>query len=242
MALPGSIEISKAVNGKKSILGILVPGEIFAELALIGNIKRTATARALGETTLGIMDRDFLDSEFNKPSSNFRSILITILQRYSNDINTARDFVTRKSERVKKVLSLKFKDHRTFIKAYTDNAGRGGLFIRTVNPLEVGRGFPLELQISGDPESLQIECQVAWTKKQAEETKDKPAGMGVQFLEMSKQDDQKPNCPSTFSLQKPQYSFVQSFTVVIISNYQVLVRWTLYLSHEIRSALFRGKC
>ena len=190
VVLSGSVEISKAIDGKKSILGILGPGEIFGELALIGNINRTATARALDKTTLGIIDRDFLDSEFNKLSSYFRSILITIVQRYSNDINRARDFANRKDERVKKSLSLKFKDRMNFIKAYTDNAGRGGLFIRTVNPLEVGQRFPLELQIPGNSESLQIVCQVVWTRKQAEETKDKPAGMGVKFLEMSKQDDQ----------------------------------------------------
>jgi CRP/FNR family cyclic AMP-dependent transcriptional regulator len=190
MVLTGSIEISRAVDGKKSILGILGPGEIFGELALIGNIKRTATARALVETTLGIIDRDFLDSEFNKLSSNFRNILITIVQRYSNVINRARDFATRKDERVKKSLSLKFKDHEAFIKAYTDNASRGGLFIKTANPFEVGHRFPLELQIPGNPESLQIMCRVAWTRKQAEGTKDKPAGMGVKLSEMSKKDEQ----------------------------------------------------
>jgi Tfp pilus assembly protein PilZ len=31
-------------------------------------------------------------------------------------------------------------------------------------------------------------CQVVWTRKQGEETKDKPAGMGVKFSEMSKKD------------------------------------------------------
>jgi uncharacterized protein (TIGR02266 family) len=190
VVLSGSVEISKVIDGKKSIMGVLGPDEIFGELALIGNIKRTATARAIGETTVGIINRDYLDDEFNKLSSAFRTILISIVQRYSNVMDRARNFVTRKDERVKKSLSLKFKDHRAFIKAYTDNVGRGGLFIKTANPLEVDRRFPLELQIPGIPESLQTMCQVVWTRKQTEETKDKPAGMGVKFSEMSKKDHQ----------------------------------------------------
>ena len=190
VVLSGSVELSKAIDGKKSILGVLGPGEIFGELALIGHIKRTATARAVGETTVGIINRDFLYDEFNKLSSNFRTILLSFVQKYANVMDRARNFTTRNNERVKKSLLLKFKDQRAFIKAYTDNISRGGLFIRTANPFEVGRRFPLDLQIPGIPESLRIMCQVVWTRKQAEETKDKPAGMGVKFSEMSKKDHQ----------------------------------------------------
>ncbi len=190
VVLSGSVETSKVIDGKKSILGVLGPGETFGELALIGNIKRTATTRAIGETTVGIIDHDFLDNEFNKLSSNFRTILISIVHRYSNVMDRARNFTTRKDERVKGSLSLKFKDHRAFVKAYTENVSRGGLFIRTANPPEVGQRFPLELQIPGIPEPLQTKCQVVWTRKQAEETKDNPAGMGVKFSEMSKKDAQ----------------------------------------------------
>ncbi len=190
VVLSGSVEISKVIDGKKSILGVLGPGQTFGELALIGNIKRTATARAIGETTVGIIDRDFLDNEFNKLSSNFRTILISIVHRYSNVMDRVRNFTTRKDERVKESLSLKFKDHRAFLKACTENVSRGGLFIRTANPLEVGQRFPLELQIPGIQEPLQTTCQVVWTRKQGEETKDKPAGMGVKFSEMSKKDAQ----------------------------------------------------
>jgi CRP/FNR family cyclic AMP-dependent transcriptional regulator len=142
VVLSGSVEVSKVIDGKKSILGVLEPGEIFGELALMGNIKRTATARAIGETTVGIIDRDFLDNEFNKLSSNFRTMLISFVHRYSNVMDRARNFAIRKDERVNESLSLKFKDHRAFLKACTENVSRGGLFIRTANPLEVGQRFP----------------------------------------------------------------------------------------------------
>ena len=44
--LSGSVEVSKTIGGKKFIMGLLRPDEVFGELAFFGRIKRTATARA----------------------------------------------------------------------------------------------------------------------------------------------------------------------------------------------------
>ena len=68
VVLSGSVEISKTVGARKYVIEVLKPNEIFGELGFLGGIKRTATARALGETTLGIIDRTSLDQEFNKGS------------------------------------------------------------------------------------------------------------------------------------------------------------------------------
>ena len=62
--LSGAVEIYRVVKGRKFIITVLKPDEMFGELGVLGGIKRTATARAIGETTLGIIDRDFLDKEF----------------------------------------------------------------------------------------------------------------------------------------------------------------------------------
>ena len=77
----GTVEISKDVAGNKVIIEVLGPGEIFGEMAFLVDIPRTATARAIGDTTLGIVDRQYLDEEFNKLSSNFQSILKTLVLR-----------------------------------------------------------------------------------------------------------------------------------------------------------------
>jgi CRP-like cAMP-binding protein len=50
-------------------------------MSFIGNIPRTATARAVGKTTVGILDRSFLDEEYNKLSANFRSMLKGLVTR-----------------------------------------------------------------------------------------------------------------------------------------------------------------
>ncbi len=61
MIVSGSVEISKQVGDETKIIEVLGPGEVFGELVFIGGFKRTATAKAVGMTTVGIIDRDFLE-------------------------------------------------------------------------------------------------------------------------------------------------------------------------------------
>jgi CRP/FNR family cyclic AMP-dependent transcriptional regulator len=52
----GAVEISKIMHGEKEVLLELGPGEIIGELGFITKMPRTATARAVGDTTVGIID------------------------------------------------------------------------------------------------------------------------------------------------------------------------------------------
>ena len=90
--LEGSVEVSKTVRGGKFVLGKLGRGEIFGELALLGAVKRTATVRAIGETTIGIVDREFLDKELNKMSSDLRNIVVSTAQRFKKVIDRIQGF------------------------------------------------------------------------------------------------------------------------------------------------------
>jgi CRP-like cAMP-binding protein len=90
--LEGSVEVSKTVRGGKFILGKLGRGEIFGELALLGAVKRTATVRAIGETIIGIVDREFLDKELNKMSSDLRNIVVSTAQRFKKVIDRIQGF------------------------------------------------------------------------------------------------------------------------------------------------------
>jgi CRP/FNR family transcriptional regulator, cyclic AMP receptor protein len=77
----GSVELSKDVKGKKLILEIVNPGGIFGEMAFILHGPRRATARAVGKTTVGIIDRNFIEEEYNKTSQSFRILLKTLALR-----------------------------------------------------------------------------------------------------------------------------------------------------------------
>jgi CRP-like cAMP-binding protein len=92
VVLEGSVEVFKTVEGRKFILGKLGRGEIFGELALLGAVKRTATVRAIGETTIGVIDREFLDKELNKMSSELRTIVVGAAQRFKKVIDRIQGF------------------------------------------------------------------------------------------------------------------------------------------------------
>jgi CRP-like cAMP-binding protein len=92
VVLEGSVEVSKTVRGGKFVLGKLDRGEIFGELALLGAVRRTATVRAIGETTIGIIDREFLDKELNKMSSDLRGIVVSTAQRFKKVIDRIQGF------------------------------------------------------------------------------------------------------------------------------------------------------
>ncbi len=184
----GSVEISKTVKGEKKVIEILQAGEVFGELGFIGGIKRTATAKAVGVTTLGIIDREFLDNEFNKLSAQFRTILVAVTDRFRKMLERANDFATRSEPRIPKALSVVFKDRKSFVQAYTKNISTGGLSIKTENPLPPGHQFLLKLEIPGMKGPMQIKCEVVWSHKRAESTPEKSSGMGVKFCEIPEKD------------------------------------------------------
>jgi uncharacterized protein (TIGR02266 family) len=188
VVLSGEVEVSKTVEGKVFTLGTLKQGEVFGELALIGAVRRTATTRARGETRVGIVDRGLLDKEFNKLSTDFRSILLALVTRFIKVMDDTREFFTRQTKRVERVLALRFQSRKQFLAAYTGNISRGGLFIQTRKPLAVKERFLLRLQVPGVEKPLEFKCEVAWTRGQAGDGDDKPAGMGVKFCEMSEKD------------------------------------------------------
>lgn len=189
VVLSGSVEISKTIGGRKFIITALEPGEVFGELGYLGAMKRTATARAIGETTVGVIDRTFLDQEFNKLSGPFRSILVAVVKRFRNLIDRACEFSSRKQTRVQKTLTLMFKDRKSFVKAYTDNISKGGLFIMTERPLKQGEQFLLKLQVPDLPEPIKLNCEVSWVREQTD-TEKRPPGMGIKFYKMTKKDNQ----------------------------------------------------
>ncbi|MBU2497983.1 MAG: TIGR02266 family protein [Proteobacteria bacterium] len=188
VVLSGSVEISRTIGGTKVVMGRLEPGDTFGELGFIGKVKRTATAVAVGKTTLGVIDREFLDIEFNKLSSDFRAIIVSMAKTFEKMFSRITDFSTRQESRVQKSLSLTYRDNQAFIKAYTRNVSSGGLYIRTERPLGQGEEFLLNLQLPALREPLKIKCEVVWSRTESAAKPDSPPGMGVRFVEMSKGD------------------------------------------------------
>ena len=121
--ITGAVEISRTVNGKKIVFEVLHEGELFGECGFLGGIKRTGTAMTLREVTVGIIEREYLDQEYNKLTSEFRVILVAMVKKFEKLLNRASGFSKRKEKRVLKTLALTFKTPQSFLKAYTSNLG-----------------------------------------------------------------------------------------------------------------------
>jgi CRP-like cAMP-binding protein len=77
----GAVEISKTLGGKRMVIEVLEPGEIFGEVAYIDKTPRSATAIARGRTVVGVVDRAFFDREFNNLSADFQKMIKMVASR-----------------------------------------------------------------------------------------------------------------------------------------------------------------
>lgn len=93
----------------------------------------------------------------------------------------AKDGEHRTADRAPITLRVEYKRINTFFADYTKNISKGGTFIRTARPLDIGTEFMFVLSL---PESVQLELKgvVKWVVTEAEATEEKPGGMGIQFV------------------------------------------------------------
>ena len=102
----------------------------------------------------------------------------------------AKDQEHRKEDRAPITLRVEYKRINTFFADYTKNISKGGTFIRTAKPLDVGTEFMFVLALpdavhpDGRPEARQLELMgvVKWVVAEADASEDKPGGMGIQFV------------------------------------------------------------
>ena len=78
-------------------------------------------------------------------------------------------------------LRVDYKRLNTFFADYTKNISKGGTFIRTTKPLEVGTEFMFVLAL---PEAVNLELKgvVKWVIPESTANPENPAGMGIQFV------------------------------------------------------------
>jgi type IV pilus assembly protein PilZ len=87
----------------------------------------------------------------------------------------------RLSDRHAITLRVEYKRLNTFFADYAKNISKGGTFIRTSKPLDVGTEFLFVLSIPGQDEQVQLHGEVVWTVADDRATAEKPAGMGIRF-------------------------------------------------------------
>jgi len=96
VVLSGHVEISKIIGGKKVVLQMLEQQEVFGEMVFLGDTRRTASARAVGKTTVGVVEHEFLTEELNKLAPKFRFILLGIVKKLKRTTNIACKLLAEK--------------------------------------------------------------------------------------------------------------------------------------------------
>lgn len=85
----GAVIISREVDSKKLILDVLREGDVFGELAFLGLYPRTATARALGGTTLGVIERENLLRAVNSLDPDMKKLFMSLATRLKRSTESA---------------------------------------------------------------------------------------------------------------------------------------------------------
>ena len=184
----GRVEISKIVQGKKIVLDILGPGDMFGEMSYLDPAPRSATATALEDTVLEILDKDFLDREFNQISSDFREIISNLVKRLRKTSESLILSPRRSEERVKVKIRISFKKAGDLSRAYIGDLDSGGLFIKTTKSLPVDTLLDLEFNLPNTKKVIRSPGKVVWTRSQEMSTEQMPPGMGTQFVDMDPED------------------------------------------------------
>jgi molecular chaperone DnaK len=78
-------------------------------------------------------------------------------------------------------LRISYKNSSTFVKEYKRNLKRGGTFIKTKTPLEVGRDCILHLTIPGCDEPVEVQGSVVWSSRDTEDIEGQEQGMGIKY-------------------------------------------------------------
>ncbi len=87
----------------------------------------------------------------------------------------------RDADRAAITLKVDYKRLNTFFADYTKNISRGGTFIRTAKPLEVGTEFLFVLSLPTLNEQIQLNGEVKWVVAERDSSSENPPGMGIKF-------------------------------------------------------------
>jgi len=103
----------------------------------------------------------------------------------------SKDDVRRTDLKLKARLKVKFKDAESFINEYTNNISKGGLFIRTSKPCSLRDKVEIVLVLPESQEEVNALGEVIHVVSPESASEHMPAGMGLQLLELKKEDQDR---------------------------------------------------
>jgi type IV pilus assembly protein PilZ len=102
-------------------------------------------------------------------------------------MNGDSDDERRRENRAPIELKVEYKRLNTFFYDYTKNISRGGTFIKTDRPLDIGTLFVFKLRVPGAEEPIELHGEVRWVVRAGQPISPSPgegqdAGMGIRFV------------------------------------------------------------
>jgi uncharacterized protein (TIGR02266 family) len=189
MMSSGRVEISKLARGKKVIIQTLGPGAFFGMMALIDPSPRSATVIALEDTVVDLVDKEFLDREFNQLTSDFRQLLVTLVRRLKKTTDDFVDASSRLETKVSGTVRISFKSESDFFRAYIGNLAKGGLFVKTMKILPVDTFLNVEFSLPNRNQMIHTTGKVVWTRSKDKSSEKMPPGIGIQFVDIDPEDE-----------------------------------------------------
>src|SRR5512134_1180754 len=101
----------------------------------------------------------------------------------------------RREARAPIELKVEYKRLNTFFADYTKNISKGGTFIKTRKPLDVGTEFVFKLFVPSLPAPLELRGQVKWVIQEHAVEDGQSPGMGIRFVYES--DDERARIEDT---------------------------------------------
>jgi uncharacterized protein (TIGR02266 family) len=188
----GAVIISREIDSKKLILDVLREGDVFGELAFLGLYPRTATARALGGTTLGVIERESLLRAVNSLDPDMQKLFMSLAARLKKATESAAGMtMLRREPRLLAKWSITFPLSDSTVEAHTKNASPQGLFISTEKPLSPGDIFLLDITLPSGEKLEKIACEVAWSRTSTHDEENLPCGMGIRFMVLGVEEQEK---------------------------------------------------
>ncbi len=79
--LKGKVRISKKIDKKIVSVGTLKEGDVFGEMGLISESVRSANISAVGEVTVGVIDKELFTKAMNALPDGMQPIILALVER-----------------------------------------------------------------------------------------------------------------------------------------------------------------
>jgi uncharacterized protein (TIGR02266 family) len=93
---------------------------------------------------------------------------------------------TRKDKRAPVSLKVRFKSATVdeFIEQYSRDVSRGGIFIKSGQPMSIGTLLKFQFQLKDESPLIKGVGRVVWIRTEDDATAENPSGMGIKFIKM----------------------------------------------------------